>query len=43
VYWLTVDLTALMVNDAGPLEDFEADLSGVIAEAEISSIVYERR
>jgi D-alanyl-D-alanine carboxypeptidase/D-alanyl-D-alanine-endopeptidase (penicillin-binding protein 4) len=33
---------ALMVNDAGALEDFEADISGVIAdEARISSVIYE--
>jgi len=33
---------ALMVNDAGPVEDFEADVGGVVAdEAAISSILYE--
>jgi D-alanyl-D-alanine carboxypeptidase/D-alanyl-D-alanine-endopeptidase (penicillin-binding protein 4) len=33
---------ALMVNDAGALEDFEADLSAVLDdEARISSIIYE--
>jgi D-alanyl-D-alanine carboxypeptidase/D-alanyl-D-alanine-endopeptidase (penicillin-binding protein 4) len=33
---------ALMANDVGALEDFEADISGVLAdEARISSIIYE--
>lgn len=33
---------ALMVNDAGPVEDIEADLTKVIAdEAKISSLIYE--
>jgi D-alanyl-D-alanine carboxypeptidase/D-alanyl-D-alanine-endopeptidase (penicillin-binding protein 4) len=33
---------ALMVNNAGPVVDIEADVSGVITdEAEISNLIYE--